>query len=416
MASFDIQDLYTNVPLVETIDICLNKLNDGSGSIYNLPTNYFRKMLELSVFNSIFMFNSKYYKQIDGLGMGLPLSPTLANIFLCHHEEEWLRNCPENFRPIFFKRYMDDTIALFREKAHISKFLIYLNARHQNLKFTCEIEENRKLPFLDCMLERRDNDFISTVYRKPTFTGQGLHYLSYAIRLFKINSIRTLVHRAYCVSSSMTGFHKELFFLVNYFFDNGYPRSLVYREIRKFLYNIMNPTPKIPTVEKYKMFISMPYFGPHSDKLVSEIEKIMGKFFPQIDIKIILVNKNTIGSFFSFKDVLPTLQRSSVIYKYCCDRCPATSYLGSTSRPLYMRIAEHRGRSIANDNLLGNPKYSAIREHGVRSSHRICPDNFSIVGTAKNEISLRILESLMIARDKPNLNKTLTSFPLNIAL
>ena len=60
----------------------------------------------------------------------------------------------------------------------------------------------------------------------------------------------------------------------------------------------------------------MPYFGPHSDKLVVEIEKIMGKYFPQIDLRIILVNKNTIGSYFSFKDVLPTLQRSSVIYIY----------------------------------------------------------------------------------------------------
>ena len=134
MASFDIQDLYTNVPLVETIDICLGKLNDGSGTIYNLPANFFKKLLEMSVFNSIFMFNSKYYKQIDGLGMGLPLSPTLANIFLCHHEENWLNNCPENFRPIFFKRYMDDTIALFREKSHISKFLIYLNSRHPELE------------------------------------------------------------------------------------------------------------------------------------------------------------------------------------------------------------------------------------------------------------------------------------------
>ena len=75
MASFDIQDLYTNVPLVETIDICLGKLNDGSGTIYNLPANFFKKLLEMSVFNSIFMFNSKYYKQIDGLGMGLPQVP-----------------------------------------------------------------------------------------------------------------------------------------------------------------------------------------------------------------------------------------------------------------------------------------------------------------------------------------------------
>ena len=165
MASFDVSDLYTNVPLAETIDICLDLLSGGS--VFGLPANIFRKLLEISVYNSMFCFNGKYYRQIDGLGMGLPLSPTLANIFLCFHEKNWLRDCPPSFKPSFYRRYMDDTFMFFREKSHIEKFLQYMNNRHKNIKFTCEIENDNQLSFLDCKIKRVDQNFNIEVYRKP---------------------------------------------------------------------------------------------------------------------------------------------------------------------------------------------------------------------------------------------------------
>ena len=40
--------------------------------------------------------------------MGNPLGPTFANIFLCHHENNWLENCLELFKPKFYRRYVDD--------------------------------------------------------------------------------------------------------------------------------------------------------------------------------------------------------------------------------------------------------------------------------------------------------------------
>ena len=86
MASFDITDLYTNIPLHETVDICMSLL-DGGEDFLVLEKQDFKTLLELSVFNSVFIFNQQYYKQDDGLGMGLPLRPILANIFLCHHEK-----------------------------------------------------------------------------------------------------------------------------------------------------------------------------------------------------------------------------------------------------------------------------------------------------------------------------------------
>ena len=108
-------------------------------------TVFFQKMLELSVYNTMFKFDGIYYRQVDGLGMGLPLSPTVANVFLCFHETTWLQNCPEDFKPVFFKRYMDDTFAVFRNKNHVSSFLQYLNDKHQNITFTHEEEDHGRI-------------------------------------------------------------------------------------------------------------------------------------------------------------------------------------------------------------------------------------------------------------------------------
>ena len=118
MASFDIKDLYTNVPLQETINITMSLL---PGSLLNIPQNLLKKLLELSVFNTMFAFNGKFYRQNDGLGMGLPLSPTMTNIFLCYHETHWLKNCPKEFKPKFYRRYMDDTLALFENESQAKK-------------------------------------------------------------------------------------------------------------------------------------------------------------------------------------------------------------------------------------------------------------------------------------------------------
>ena len=40
--------------------------------------------------------------------MGSPLGPTLANVFLCHFEEQWMSDCPNDSKPILYRRYVDD--------------------------------------------------------------------------------------------------------------------------------------------------------------------------------------------------------------------------------------------------------------------------------------------------------------------
>ena len=409
MASFDIKDLYTNVPLQETIDICMDLIS--SNNLSNLPAHLFRKILELSVFNNLFLFNGQYYRQLDGLGMGLPLSPTLANIFLCFHENKWLNACPSEFKPIFYRRYIDDTFLIFNDVSHVQKFMDYLNSKHPNIKFTSEIESNNQLPFLDCMVQKHGDNLSTSVYRKATFTGQGLSFFSFSSKIFKINSIKTLIARAQRISSTFTALNKELTHLVQYFYENGYPKRLVYNEIRKLAQN----KPVITTVPKKQVYASLPFFGTQSEKLKTDILAIIARYFPQLDFKISLTNKYTIGSLFPYKDKLPMALRSKIVYSYSCVQCTSGTYIGSTMRAAYMRISEHRGRSYRTEAPLSSPQHSAIRDHATELSHVIKDSNFKILDQAQNECHLRILESLYIGKFKPKLNNMTSCFPLEIA-
>ena len=129
----------------------------------------------------------------------------------------------------------------------------------------------------------------------------------------------------------------------------------------------------------------------------------MRKQFPNINFKFIFVNRNTIGSLFRVKDPLPTSLCSNVVYCFRCPDC-MSRYLGSTTRNLKIRIAEHMGVSFRTGTQITNPSFSKIREHSLACNHSISEENFSIKYRAKYTSDLRIAESLMIMKEKPDLN------------
>ena len=212
----------------------------------------------------------------------------------------------------------------------------------------------------------------------------------------------------------MTSLCKELSFLVEYFTNNGYPKSLVYSQIGRFIRSTQHQELPVLTAEPKTIYASFPYLGPTSTKLRSELEIICRRYFPFIKLEIILSNSHKIGSLFQHKDVIPRDLKSSVIYSYCCSRCGSGRYIGSTIRPLYMRISEHRGCSYRTGNLLQCPSHSAIREHSKVCSKSVKSEDFTILESTpdRNRTNLLILESLHIRSQKPNLNDMNSAYPL----
>ena len=109
MASFDIESLFTNIPLKETIDFCVDIFFSNTTNIDEITKDYFHEFLSICMSESLVLFDGGFYKQIDRVAMGSPLGPTLANIFLCFHEQICLGNCPVEFKPVIYRRFVDDT-------------------------------------------------------------------------------------------------------------------------------------------------------------------------------------------------------------------------------------------------------------------------------------------------------------------
>ena len=415
MVSYDVESLFTNIPLRETIDICLNSLFNSCEHVIGITRGYFKSLLELSVLNSYFIFDDKFYVQQEGVGMGIPLGPTFANIFMCFHETKWLNDCPPDFRPILYKRYVDDSFVLFRCRSHADKFFDFLNSRHPKMKFTMEVEENGQLPFLDVNVKKIAGKFQTSVYRKPTFTGLGTSFFSFVTAQLKKCSMKTLIHRAYHLCSSFESMHSEFNFIISFFRNNGFPVRMAEFNINEFLNKIYDPPIKVLTVQKLKKYIVLPYFGIQSEKLKKELSASLSKFYPYMEANIILVNQLTTGSFFKYKDRIPYACQSSVVYAFSCASCDA-SYIGSTKRSLHCRVEQHRGRSHRTGMWLSRPDPSAIRSHAENCNCSFSIKDFKVIGRESNVQHLRILESLHIVRNKPVLNDNISAVPLNIVV
>ena len=414
-ASFDIESLFTNIPLEETIEIIMNLLFPQEDSTYeDFNKTEFEEMLRLATQHTYFFFNESLHQQIDGISMGSPLGPTFANIFVNSLEKKFLDLCPLEYKPIFYRRFMDDTLVAFHSPDHIELFLNYINRQHINIKFTVEKENNNSLPFLDTIIKKQNDSIKLSVYRKPTYTPLGINFFSYIPILFKINAIKTLLYRAYSVCSDYITMHDEFNFIKNFFLNNGFPESLIDSIIKKFLNKMLTKEKRKPTVEKLKVYISLPYFGYNSEKMKEELFKKLTSFYKYADFKIILTNDKKIGSFFNFKDKLPRRLRSSIIYSYKCASCKTAQYIGCTSRCFQIRIDEHKGVSSRTGNHLTSPSYSAIREHADIHGKLPSSEEFEILDIAKTECDLKILESLYIKKLNPNLNNLTSSIPLLI--
>ena len=150
MASFDVDALFTNILLDETIDICVKKLfKTRDALVKGISKNDFRDLLNLATKESFFTFNNKFYMQVDGVAMGSPLGPILAfTSFFSQHEENWLDKCPIEVKPSFYRRYVDDIFILFESPEFSHSFREYMSSKHQNINFTVEQENIGSLLFL----------------------------------------------------------------------------------------------------------------------------------------------------------------------------------------------------------------------------------------------------------------------------
>ena len=120
----------SNPSLQETIDLISDKIYDKNSNANQLPIKkkIFKKLFNLTT-KGIFLYKRKLFQQIDGIFMGSPLGPTIANFFLAETEIRLLQQQLSSAPKVYF-RYVDDIFAIFNNEADNMVFLDRLNSQH----------------------------------------------------------------------------------------------------------------------------------------------------------------------------------------------------------------------------------------------------------------------------------------------
>ena len=165
--------------------------------------------------------------------MGSPLGPTLANIFMGYIE---LKVVPAFKNSFLYLRYVDDCFVLLRNEKIMDEVFNILNNAHTSISFTIK-KNNNGIAFLDVQIKREENRFLTSVYRKKTFTGCYLNFQSNCSLKRKVNLIRTLCHRAHkiCSPELLLSEIKQIKLLLN---KNENPQDLVNKTIHPNLKNL----------------------------------------------------------------------------------------------------------------------------------------------------------------------------------
>jgi len=98
------------------------------------------------------LFKGLFFDQIDGVAMGSPLAPVLAYSFMGHHERIWLENYKTS-SILFYRRYFEDIFCLFDTEHDATLLFDYINDRHPKIRFTVEKEMDKKISFLDDLID-----------------------------------------------------------------------------------------------------------------------------------------------------------------------------------------------------------------------------------------------------------------------
>lgn len=379
MVSFDIASLYTNIPLDETITIILNHLYNDQKPLPSIPKDDMKTLLEFATKSSHFLFDGKIYDQIDGVSMGSPLAPLVAEIFLQDFEKKHLPSFNE--KGIFYwKRYVDDTFVLLHPTVSAKDICIQLSQCHPSLKFTVEEEsllktndQNKKedekkkkyfnekkyktqkkhsdqntnsaryvLPFLDILIERNPGiGFQTQVHRKNTFSGLITRWDSFIPKRYKYNAISTMAYRATKICSTHQALDDEFDFIRNLALNNGYPLNFVESVIRRQLNLLYEPRAVKPTTtEMDPVVLRVPYYGKPSQMYAKRITAAVAKQYPLKNVRVVYDVTARAGQNFTTKDQIPIPLKSGVVYEATCPQCNE-KYIGKTCRHLKTRIHEH---------------------------------------------------------------------------
>ena len=288
LASFDVTSLFANIPLKETIKLAVDLIKTSYPNL-KISSEDLTKLFKFVTCETHFLFNGKYYDQIDAVAMGSPLAPVLANLFMGHNEKLWIENF-QGTSPSYYRRYVDDIFSVFSNSLEAKEFFNYINTRHPNIKFTMETGLNKIIPFLDVLIDNSQNILKTSTYHKSTYSGLLLNYTSFTSRFYKIGLIKCLINRTYKINNTWPGFHDDVSKLKDVLKRNSYPPFILDKIIKTYIDNIHYNNNKVSSEVNKLRYFKLTYIGKYSEQVQKKITKLCKQYCKKIVSKLYLLH------------------------------------------------------------------------------------------------------------------------------
>ena len=407
--SLDVESLFTNVPVLRTTNIICDRVyNHPTLAPPPIPKEVLRKLLLLCTTEVPFYdIDGKMWQQVDGVTMGSPLGPTFANFFMSEVENRALDNIPT--RPVIYARYIDDMFLLCSELTleTLKNEMILISG----LNFTFESGVNRKLPFLNVLVEAQDERFKTLVYRKPTDVGACMNANGDSPTQYKTSVIKGFLYRARSLCTDRSDMMLEIKRAKQILVNNGYSNIEVEKEIKSFLSTVDNPPRDLGEGSTHTL-----YYHNYMNNKHKEDERVLKRIVKENvslknshdRLKIVIYYKNLKSRNLVMKNNCAKkpreLAKTHVVYKYrCkkgdCEHLPPrkTTYWGLTTDTTSRRLSFH----LQN----GAIKKHCLAAHGSMITRKEIEQFTSIEYIERDVYRLEILEALIINAGDYEINR-----------
>ena len=136
-----------------------------------------------------------------------------------------------------------------------------MNSKLRNIKFTFETEDSNNFLLLDVKTTWQNKRFVTSIFRKVTFSGVFTNYDSFIPDTYKLGLVHTLLFRFFKICSSMENFHIKVELLGSIFKCNNHPVNIIDQSIKKFFDKFYVPKEIEPAVPKKELLVVLQCLG-----------------------------------------------------------------------------------------------------------------------------------------------------------
>ncbi|XP_055838218.1 uncharacterized protein LOC129906454 [Episyrphus balteatus] len=345
----------------------------------------FMEMLRFCIIDNNYLeFENKIYQQKQGVPMGSPISPILADIVM----EALLEDVIEKLvsKPKIITKYVDDLFAIVKSDC-VSITVEALNSFHRKIQFTVEAEKEGRLAYLDVQAVRDNGKIIFDWFKKPTSSGRLINFHSKQPKQVIFNTAQNFINKV--LDYSHINFrNKNIKIIENTLCSNAFPAHV----INKLIQNSKNKcTPTPPNDQLPISYRSALYIPSLSNRI--KTAPLRNKEKTRIAFKSALTLRTFL--FTNTKGKKKKMDKSDVVYKIKCAGGSETDcssvYVGTSKQKLRNRLSGHRS-DINN----GGSQKTALALHCIEKNHKPNFDDVTILEVERHHNKRMLLEMLHI--------------------